>query len=293
MIEIIFRSKKDALRLHKHLQDMLTSSNCTDQIHLRYEDHHIVKLQFFHGAEDRIHMLKEALYEFVIESKLEDWFRTILIDQYYYQDEEEQQQIMEIAQSIIEGNREDLSAFVPDHNVKETVRRDIYQMIQPEINFSFDSFVKFRMRSFMDQLVKYIEVSIDEYKMEQEYQMFVQMLREFLVNRPAKYHEIHLLMDEGLFFYDERMIEIRNSELRAMIDRKLLFNHPVYVDSATIAPLLSMAPKKIFLYCDDDELPLVRTISNIFEERLTVRSVSSFHSSVGIQDLSRQKREVN
>lgn len=31
-----------------------------------------------------------------------------------------------------------------------------------------------------------------------------------------------------------------------MIDRKLLFNHPVYVDSATIAPLLSIAPATIF-----------------------------------------------
>ncbi|WP_080844477.1 putative sporulation protein YtxC [Cytobacillus gottheilii] len=293
MIEIIFRSKKDALRLHTLLQGLLTASACTDHIHLRYEDHHIVKLQFFHEAGNSIHLLKEAFYEFVIESKIEDWFRTILTDQYYYQVEEEQQQIMEIAQAIIEGNREDLSSFVPDQNVKERVRKDIHQMIQPDINFSFDSFVKFRMRSFMDQLVKYIEISIDEYKMEQEYQMFVQMLREFLTDRPAKFQEIHVLMDEGVFFYDEGMNEIRNTELRALIDRKLLFHHPVYIDSATIAPLLSIAPKKINLYCDDVELPLVRTISNIFEERLKIKSVTSFKSYESMQELSGQKREIN
>ncbi|MEW9110209.1 putative sporulation protein YtxC [Cytobacillus gottheilii] len=293
MIEIIFRSKKDALRLHTLLQNLLTASGCTDQIHLRYEDHHIGKLQFFHEAEISIHLLKDAFYEFVIESKMEDWFRTILIDQYYYHDEEEQHQIIEIAQSIIEGNREDLSSFVPDRNVKESVRKDIHQMIQPDINFSFDSFVKFRMRSFMDQLVKYIEISIDEYKMEQEYQMFVQMLREFLAKRQAKFEEIHVLMNEGVFFYDESLIEIRNTELRALIDRKLLFHHPVYVDSATIAPLLSIAPQTVYLYCDDEELPLVRTISNIFEERLTIKPVSAFQTCKDMQELSGQKREIN
>ena len=33
----------------------------------------------------------------------------------------------------------------------------------------------------MNELEKYVELSLDEYKMEQEYQMFIQTLREFLI----------------------------------------------------------------------------------------------------------------
>lgn len=62
-----------------------------------------------------------------------------------------------------------------------------------------------------------------------------------------------------------------------MIDRKLLSNHPVYVDSATIAPLLSIAPSVVYVYTNDSEQPLVRTIKNIFEERVAVFRIECFN----------------
>jgi len=108
--------------------------------------------------------------------------------------------------------------------------------------------------------------------MEQEYQMFVQMLRDFLINREPKMDALHLLFNEEITFYNEQFVEIKRGELTRMIDRKLLVNHPVYVDSASIAPLLSLAPTSIFIYTKDPEEPLVRTIKNIFEERVTIKT---------------------
>ena len=69
---------------------------------------------------------------------------------------------------------------------------------------------------------------------------------------------------------------MKRSELIGMIDRRLLINHPVYVDSVTIAPLLSIAPANIYLYTDDFEQPLVRTIQNIFEERVICKPITAF-----------------
>ncbi len=70
--------------------------------------------------------------------------------------------------------------------------------------------------------------------------------------------------------------EMKRFELTKMIDRKLLINHPVYVDSTTIAPLLSIAPKLIYLYSAKPEQPLIRTIQNIFEERVYIENVTVF-----------------
>jgi hypothetical protein len=83
---------------------------------------------------------------------------------------------------------------------------------------------------------------------------------------------LHLLIDEEITFFNEQFLEIKRGELTRMIDRKLLVNHPVYVDSASIAPLLSLAPTTIFIYTKDPEDPLVRTIKNIFEERVIIKS---------------------
>lgn len=278
MIEIIFQKNEDARDFYQYLQMYLASSALSNNL-LHFEDQYIVKMSIDSSDIKYVEIAKEAFYQFIIKSKQDHWFRRILTEHYYYEDEEEQQQILEIIHSILEGSREDLAAFVSELDVEKNLKEAISRIFQENIAFSFDSFVKFRMRPLMDQMAKYVEISIDEYKMEQEYQMFIQTLRDFLSGREAKLKQIHLLIDDGVHFFDDQFYEIKRSALTRMIDRKLLFNHPVYVDSVTIAPLLSIAPTSIYLYADDIEQPLVRTIHNIFEERLIFVPIASFYDS--------------
>lgn len=276
MIEIIFQSSTDARNFYEHLYEQLQSFCQCDNNILHFEDQHIVRVSA-ENSGNVLNTVKTAFFQFIVNQKQDDWFKRILMEHYYYEDEGEQQQILEIIHSILEGNREDLAAFVSGLDVKESLKSAIDQLFQDNISFSFDSFVKFRMRPLMDEMTKYVEVSIDEYKMEQEYQMFIHTLRDFLSGKQPKMNTIHVLMDEGVYFYDEQLCEIKRGELLRMIDRKLLSNHPVYVDSVTIAPLLSIAPSAIYLYSDDFDQPLVRTIRNIFEERLQLGSLAAFY----------------
>ncbi|MFO1443986.1 putative sporulation protein YtxC [Bacillus sp. Bva_UNVM-123] len=278
MIEIIFRKSEDAQDLYRHLQFYLASSVVSNQKILQIEDHHIVKIMIEPKMKNLFEQVKKVFFQFIVKHKQDDWFRRIMAE-YYYHDEEEQQQILEIIHSILEGSRVELASFVSDLEFEKNMKNAISQIFQENIAFSFDSFVKFRMRPLFEQMAKYVEISIDEYKMEQEYQIFIQTLREFLKGRSAKLNVIHLLIDEGIHFFDELFYEIKRPELLRMIDRKLLFNHPVYIDSVTIAPLLSIAPKVIHLYTDDMEQPLVRTIRNIFEERLMMVPISCFYGN--------------
>lgn len=277
MIEIIFQSSTDARNFYEHLYEQLQSFCQCDNNILHFEDRHIVRVSAGNNG-NVLNIVKEVFFQFIVNQKQDDWFKRILMEHYYYEDECEQQQILEIIHSILEGSREDLAAFVSGLDVKESLRSAIDQLFQNNISFSFDSFVKFRMRPLMNEMTKYVEVSIDEYKMEQEYQMFIHTLRDFLSGKQPKINTIHVVMDEGVYFYDEHLCEIKRGELLRMIDRKLLSNHPVYVDSVTIAPLLSIAPSAIYLYSDDFEQPLVRTIRNIFEERLELSSIEAFYN---------------
>lgn len=276
MIEIIFQSSTDARNFYEHLFEQLQSFCQCDNNILHFEDQHIVRVSAGNGG-NVLNTVKTAFFQFIVNQKQDDWFKRILMEHYYYDDEGEQQQILEIIHSILEGSREDLAAFVSGLDVKESLKNAIDQLFQDNISFSFDSFVKFRMRPLMNEMTKYVEVSIDEYKMEQEYQMFIHTLRDFLSGKQPKMNTIHVLMDEGVYFYDDQLCEIKRGELIRMIDRKLLSNHPVYVDSVTIAPLLSIAPSAIYLYSDDFEQPLVRTIRNIFEERLQLSPLTAFY----------------
>ncbi|WP_026572231.1 putative sporulation protein YtxC [Bacillus sp. UNC438CL73TsuS30] len=271
MAEIIFQGKMDAKRFYNHLLTYL--KDClTEHDILLHEDRYIVKILEGGLSTLTFEKVKEAFFGFIVKIKTEDWYRDILKEHFYYDDPEEQQQIIDIIYSIQEGHREDLAILLKETAEEPKVKEAIEQVFQENISFSFDSFLKFRLRPYLQMLENYVEISIDEYKMEQEYQMFIQTLREFLAGREPKMDTLHLLFDEEITFFTDQFGEIKRGELTKMIDRKLLVNHPVYVDSASIAPLLSIAPKTIFLYAKEPDAPLVRTIQNIFEERVTLKS---------------------
>lgn len=277
MIEIIFQSKEDAKRFHQLLMRHTQSSHHLNHDTLLIEDKHIVKCDVMKEAA----VVKQAFGRFILEIKLVDWSRDILQDQFYYEDEHEQEQILEIITSIVDGNRRELLSFVDMNELNNLVESAINELFSERLSFSFDSFLRFRLRSITALLERIVEVAIDEYKLEQEYQIFVHTLRDFLTGRSSIKKVIHLIVSDSITFFDEQFFELKRKDILQMIDRKLLSNHPVYIDSVTIAPLLSIAPKKIYLYTDEPEQPLVRTICNLFEERVVVAAMNLFHERKG------------
>jgi putative sporulation protein YtxC len=285
LIEIIFQKDRDARRMYGHIVDCLPAGQPGSRSIQLDADRRRIKIDSNAMPNEAFHTVREGVYEFIALKKRDDWFREILSDRFLYHDSNEQEQILEIIYSVLEGNREDLAAFLTGPDEKQIVLEALSEFFTGSISFSFDSFVTFRLKPFFDRLHSYVEVAIDEYKLEQEYQMFVQTLRDFLAGRPAQKPLIHLIVGDGTFFYDEHVRQIKRSELIRAIDRKLLGNHPVYVDSVTIAPLLSIAPSTIRLYTDQPEQPLVRTICNIFEERVKISTLHSFHQKNNQQNV--------
>lgn len=276
MIEIIFQKKQDAWKLHRHLITRLASWQEMNPILLNEDQNRVLIPQDYCSNEMQVE-LKRCFYDFILTIKRDDWLKSILAESYFYTDIEEQDQIMDIIYSVIEGNRKELAPFMEGTEENGKVRSMVNEIFNERVSFSFDSFVMFRMREYMEQLSKWAEVAIDEYKMEQEYQVFLHTLRNFLVDRKPQMTYLYLVIDEQMAFYDQHFTEMKRSELFKVIDRKLLVNHPVYVDSGTIAPLLSIAPETIYLFTDDPEQPLVRTIINLFEERVKVSPISVFY----------------
>jgi putative sporulation protein YtxC len=273
LVEIIFQNKEDVNKLYSKLTSQILFC---DEI-LLFEERQTLKINVGMLDEKFKGMVMDIFYEFILKTKRDDWIRQILLEQFYYGDIDEQQHILEIIYSIIDGENEELAEFIGEHFEECAVKDAVSDLIQDSnIAFSFEAFVKFRLRDYLEKLLRYVEIAIDEYKMEQEYQVFIQTLREFLHSRQEKVDQLHLVYNEEPIFFNEEFEEIKKAEIARMIDRKLLSNHPVYVDSVTIAPLLSIAPKHIYLYTSNTEEPLIRTIKNIFEERVIVNPIHLF-----------------
>ena len=274
MFEVLFLDKRDAESFYIHTQLLLNSFVQTKKQMIDDKEYHVVSVSIFDEA--MLKKLSDAFYLFIMNFKLDHWIAKKIREEFYFEDEMEIEQITDIAFEIIEGKRKDLQVFIEEPFSKEDLQFVVKNMLQDSIHFSFDSFVMFRMKKFFEQLDYYVEVAIDEYKLEQEYQMFIEMLRGFLDGRSSLFHTVNIKIDEEITILDNYMYEIRRSELMRLIDKKLLLQHPIYIDSHVIAPLLSVAPKRIYIYSDDYSQSIIQTIMNIFQERVQLRSLTDY-----------------
>lgn len=276
MIEIQFHDPKDAMRFLRILNKQVKFVESVEKM----DDGNNCIVVKTDGSSTAV---KKCLIAFILHIKTDDWAREILQNRYFYMDELEQRSILEILHSLIEEEREGLTSLTKNINIKTCLLESMDNfMVEMHKEFSFDSFVTFRLKAFFEKLIKYIELSIDEYKMEQEYQVFIHTLRNSLSKKTAKVNHIHVVIDLEIQFFDTEYREIPQQELMMLYDqRNLASSH--YIDPYSLGPLLALAPKTIFLYTEDRELPIVRTILNIFEERVQLLDKEHFFLRINKQ----------
>ena len=229
------------------------------------------------GREEKWHaLLSDVFYGFFMEDKLWQGVEQAVTQRYRFTEREEIEAIMEIAGSIIEGEK-----LAGSHDDMEAARRLIAESLKPVIaaglSFSFDSFVTFRLKPLLDSLERYAEKAIDEYKLEQEYQSFQAALRDCLQRQKPKLDRLYVRHEgSGLTFYDPERRRLSPRELQGMVDRKLFSGTLMYLDSTALAPLVSIAPSHLTIYTDDAEDGLIQTIIRLFEERIVICTLSAF-----------------
>ncbi|CAI9389324.1 MULTISPECIES: sporulation protein YtxC [Bacillaceae] len=277
MIEIQFQSEKDAKKFLRLMNKQVKPAESIERIS---DDNsgNVVKID---GSSQ---VVQKCLTAFILHIKTDDWAKEILQNRYFYMDELEQRSILELLHSLIEEEREGLANITKDINIKACLAESMNNfMVETHHAFSFDSFVTFRLKAFFEKLLKYIELSIDEYKMEQEYQVFIHSLRNSLSKKTAKVNHIHVLVDLEIQFFDTEYQEIPQQELMMLYEQRSLASSPYYIDPYSLGPLLAIAPKTIYLYTEDRELPIVRTILNIFEERVQLLEKGHFFLRINTQ----------
>lgn len=269
-LELLFNSIKDTIRLKLFL-----SANGLQKSFTESRGQFIYTFNSGFAKRDQY---RTALVQFIREVKRNQWINNTLQQTFKYENEDERSQIIDIATNMFRGERPELTALAGEINEENLIGEAVDDLLNYDGTVSFDSFLRFRLKKYYERVAAYVDVAIDEYKMEQDYQMFINMLRDYLQKRCPRKSIIHVSLDQEILFYDEHIQKLEKHDIMEMLDRRLLSNHPVYVDSAVIAPLLSMAPQKIFLYTNEEEQALVRTLRNIFEERIAIFPARYFHT---------------
>lgn len=195
------------------------------------------------------------------------WMEQLLKSTYYFQDQDEIAEISGIARSIGDGNKDDIPGASRYSNRGELLLEAAISCIEQGGTISFDSFLRFRTGPYRTLLATLIGEAIDEYKLEQEYQNFVQALRLLLKSRESVTKRVILVFDGNYCLYNTNgnALTFKEDLQSEDLPKGLSVDD---IDPEILLPLLVTAPEEIYLYTDHNEEGLAQTIQNVFEERL-------------------------
>lgn len=236
-----------------------------------------LELSIEQNLEKWISVLTDVFHSFLLDEKLEQALEQIIAQKFYFNERDEIDSILQFAASIFEGEKKksEEPLFAEE---KHSIENGLYPILTENKSFSFDSFTTFRLKSFYQSLEKYVIQAIDEYKLEQDYQNFIAILRDVLHKREPKLSYLHLVYRDAFHFYDQTLRKLERHEITDMIDRQLLSKSSIYIDPVTLAPLLSIAPERLYIYTDDTEQGLIQTMKQIFEERTFILPLHEFRN---------------
>ncbi|MGG5739265.1 MULTISPECIES: putative sporulation protein YtxC [Bacillus] len=278
MIEICFEEKNDAAHVYRQLTKRTESLYKETSVYLDGQKV-IIHIPLCESNYIEKILLPVLLY-FIMNVKQNEWIHTILKEKFFYEEQEECHQILHMAQEILKERRKGVARDLTRHKFETYIMSSLNDWLCDPLSFSFSSYVRFRLRTYREMVARLAEVAIDEYKMEQEYQMFIETLRQQVSSRKSRLSCVHLIFDESFIFYDDKGRRLKQERLVQYIDEELLKQKDVYIDTKVIAPLLSISPKKIYLYTKEQDHNMIITLRNVFQERVQLHGLHEFERNV-------------
>ncbi|QKE75373.1 putative sporulation protein YtxC [Arthrobacter citreus] len=271
MIEIFFNEPIDAAYVYERLQKRLKKQS--RPYFLRRHKINTILITFPQNTEDLIKsILVPTLVQFILLQKEDKWIQSILHTSFFYE-EDEQSQIIPIAQSLLRGTRRSIPNQKKIRRSKHLVSHALSTYLKDGVNFSFDSFITFRLKEYYKQLAYVCEIAIDEYKLENEYQNLIESLRQQVLKTDALIPHVHIVYDGKFCVYDHLFLPLSKEVLKGY--GKQVGNRD-YIDNELILPLTAIAPKRIHLYTSSVDISLIITLQNIFQERVLIHTLQEF-----------------
>ncbi|HZG71937.1 MAG TPA: sporulation protein YtxC [Chondromyces sp.] len=272
-MEILFKYESDARKFGCLLKSWNVEFSLKEVNNFRHIQYivHLIK----HTDSD---ILLNIFIQFILSWKKGQWAETVLKERFYYSSREEREPILEMFYDLSEGNRSQSDVILPTFDEQAFLTSVFYDFLHTSKTISFDSFVMFRMKPYLDYIYEFTALSIDEYKMEQEYQVFVDLMRKKAAEATVQTPLIHLLHKDGeLTMYDWNFRPVDEKLLMDKVESQWMKMTNIPVKPFPVLLLVSLSPLQIYYYSETGYDQLGHTLTNIFQERTAIFPVSRFY----------------
>lgn len=206
------------------------------------------------------------LYELKIIKK-------IIKRNYFYFDELEQVQISNISSSIVDENSQ---------SKKDLVYLSINEYIQDNTSMILDGFIRFRLKDYIEVLEYLVDLSVNNFIINREYDKFITLLCDYINSEPSKIDIVHLIyIDKEAILLDKYKNPIPIDE--NILDAKYLSDISFSNNDYVLNTLLNLLPNKLYVHVQGKEDEFLTTLKRIFNNKIILChdcDICSFYKSL-------------
>lgn len=212
--------------------------------------------------------LGAAIAEYICDVDEPQMIRRIISRDYHYRNPEESKEIQRYAYYLLEDS--DAEAEEPHLRRKDRMAKQISYYLLKNRFLAVDGYFLFRMKRYQQVLAKLVEHAVDEYRLDQEYQEFIQLLKYFVTVQRPKVSLVHVFHTQKRQFHllsaDGTPLQIKEADdsIQEMMDPGMS------QEDRIVSNLLTASPERVVLHTGYPEENVIRTLLQIFEDRIVV-----------------------
>lgn len=255
------------------LQEII-QNNISDTIKVKQKNDHEI---CFTADDSAILNLKiaEILTEYIIRYEEKNILKMLLMHDYLLLHKTEKLNILTAACKLINENESDFIKTLILLKRRFLIKQNILEYLNENTRLDVTGFVAFRLSGYKKMLSELIQKVVEDFKIQQEYKEFINMLKFFVETQKNRSNKIHIIFEKNgeYTLFDENNKDITEkcfSEFSETKEQNNLNNEDVLISS-----LITLAPKKVFLHFETENFnkKIVHTIEQIFENKVFVSSV--------------------
>ena len=254
MFTLIPDSSDELNKIDSYISDTFDLSNIEIK---KYDD----KITFiFDNFNKSCNSFSLWLSELIINLYEKKLLRKIIRKNYFYFESYEQEQISDISASIIDENSK---------SKKDLVFLSVYDYVKNNSKMILSGFITFRLKDYLEVLDYLVDLSVNSFIINREYDKFIELLRDYIKKEPAKIDIIHLVyLNQEAILLDKNKTPIPVDD--DILDAKYLSDISFSNNDYVLNTILNLVPNKLYVHILDEEDEFLTTLKKIFQDKIII-----------------------
>lgn len=210
--------------------------------------------------------LARGISRFIVEVKEAELAGEEASKRYRFSSREEEEAVAGLCAKMLSGEEEGDRA-AQRYRMNE-IRTALASYLEEARYLDIDGFIEFRLKAYKDKLREMVDLAMEEYLLDQQYEEFIHLLQYFVHFQEPLTPLVHLIHkdDQEFGIYNEQFAKITPPSVGGVIAQ--MADQEMEMEDMVVSALISLSPQRIHIHTSRPEAQIIATITRIFGERV-------------------------